>query len=145
MPTFTKYIQNEEYYSEVISHIAKVRETLWSGSADIKDVYMKQDNEQTIRYFVKVLDILKPDLFVFLSSTVCTQAEELDYSRFMGGNLWDWTKTHGIKDYIYTMHPSSPHWNQPMPSNYDKAKYERKNLSACEFFCKWLKEKWVCG
>ena len=25
MPTFTKYIQNEEHYSEVISRIAKVR------------------------------------------------------------------------------------------------------------------------
>ncbi len=31
MPTFTKYIQNEEHYSEVISRIAKVRETLWMG------------------------------------------------------------------------------------------------------------------
>lgn len=47
------------------------------------------------------------------------------------------------RKYIYTMHPSSPHWNQPMPSNYDKAKYEGKNLSACEFFCKWLCKFWL--
>ena len=45
MPTFTKYIQNEEHYSEVISRIAKVRETLWIGTADIKDVYVKQDGD----------------------------------------------------------------------------------------------------
>lgn len=41
MPTFTKYIQNEEHYSEVIARIAKVREALWIGTADIKDVYVK--------------------------------------------------------------------------------------------------------
>lgn len=35
MPTFTKYIQNEEHYSEVISRIAKVRNTLWIGTAYI--------------------------------------------------------------------------------------------------------------
>ena len=45
VPTFTKYIQNEEHYSEVIARIAKVRETLWIGTADIKDVYVKQDGE----------------------------------------------------------------------------------------------------
>ena len=45
MPTFTKYIQNEEHYSEVISRIATVRETLWIGTADIKDVYVKQNGD----------------------------------------------------------------------------------------------------
>lgn len=45
MSTFTKYIQNEEHYSEVISRIAKVRNTLWIGTADIKDVYVKQDGD----------------------------------------------------------------------------------------------------
>ena len=45
MSVFTKYIQNEEHYSEVISRIAKVRNTLWIGTADIKDVYVKQDGE----------------------------------------------------------------------------------------------------
>ena len=45
MSIFTKYIQNEEHYSEVISRIAKVRNNLWIGTADIKDVYVKQDGE----------------------------------------------------------------------------------------------------
>ena len=45
MPIFTKYIANEEHYSEVISRITSVRETLWIGTADIKDVYVKQNGE----------------------------------------------------------------------------------------------------
>ena len=45
MSVFTKYIQNEEHYSEVISRIAKVHNTLWIGTADIKDVYVKQDGD----------------------------------------------------------------------------------------------------
>lgn len=42
---FTKYIANEEHYSEVIERIAKVRDTLWIGTADIKDLYVKQNGE----------------------------------------------------------------------------------------------------
>ena len=47
---------------------------LWNSYGG-KDV----DCEQSIRNFIKVLDILKPDLFVFLSSTVCKQAEGFDF------------------------------------------------------------------
>ena len=45
MSIFTKYIQNEEHYSEVISRIMSVRNNLWVGTADIKDVYVKQDGD----------------------------------------------------------------------------------------------------
>ena len=45
MSIFTKYIQNEEHYSEVIFRIMSVRNNLWIGTADIKDVYVKQDGE----------------------------------------------------------------------------------------------------
>lgn len=106
---------------------------LWNSYGG-KDV----DCEQAIRNFIKVLDILKPDLFVFLSSTVCKQAEGFDYPKFFGGNLWDWTKSHGFEDYIYTNHPSSAHWNQTM-SKYDKA----RGMTSRDFFCAWLKEKWL--
>lgn len=98
----------------------------------------REDCEQAIRNFIKVLEILKPDLFVFLSSTVCKQAESEDYPRVFGGNLWDWTGSHGIVDYIYTNHPSSPHWNQTMP-NYGKS----SGLTSRDFFCAWLREKWL--
>lgn len=45
MSIFTKYIQNEEHYSEVTSRIMSVRNNLWIGTADIKDVYVKQDGD----------------------------------------------------------------------------------------------------
>ena len=45
MSIFTKYIQNEKHYSEVISRIMSVRNNLWIGTADIKDVYVKQDGD----------------------------------------------------------------------------------------------------
>lgn len=98
------------------------------------------DREQAIRNLISVLEILRPNLVVFLSSKVCKCAETDDYPKYFGGNLWDWTAAHGV-DYCYTMHPSSAHWNKPMPAKYAKA----GGLTACEFFCKWLKEKWVCG
>lgn len=97
------------------------------------------DRELAIRNLISVLEILRPDLIIFLSSKVCKCAETDDYPKYFGGNLWDWTAAHGI-DYCYTMHPSSAHWNKPMPANYTKA----GGLTACVFFCKWLKEKWVC-
>lgn len=98
------------------------------------------DRELAIRNLISVLEILRPDLIIFLSSKVCNCAETDDYPKYFGGNLWDWTLARGI-DYCYTMHPSSVHWNMPMPASYTKA----GGLTACKFFCKWLKEKWVCG
>jgi phosphatidylserine/phosphatidylglycerophosphate/cardiolipin synthase-like enzyme len=41
MTVFTRYIRNEQHYDEVLSCIADVRRTLWIGTADIKDVYVK--------------------------------------------------------------------------------------------------------
>ena len=36
---YTKYIQNEQHYKEVLSKAEKVKESLWIGTADIKDLY----------------------------------------------------------------------------------------------------------
>lgn len=36
-----RYIQNEAHYSEVIKRIRQVRHYLWIGTADIKDLYVK--------------------------------------------------------------------------------------------------------
>lgn len=96
------------------------------------------DCEKAIRNFIKVIEILKPDLFVFASWLVCNQAEHQDFPHVFGGNLWDWTATNGVSDYIYVNHPSSPHWNSPM-TKYFKA----KDLTSREFFCKWLRENWL--
>ncbi len=108
-------------------------EDLWNAYGD-KEI----DCEQAIRNFINVLEVLKPDLFIFLSSRVCKQAEGFDYPKYFGGNLWDWTKSQGIVDYIYTNHPSSPHWNRTMPS-YKKS----NNLTSRDFFSNWLCDKWI--
>lgn len=41
---FTKYIENEAHYSEVISLMRNVKKELWIGTADIKDIHIKYRN-----------------------------------------------------------------------------------------------------
>ncbi|MCQ2106255.1 MAG: phospholipase D-like domain-containing protein [Fibrobacter sp.] len=62
---FTKYIANEEHYSEVIERIAKVRDTLWIGTADIKDLYVKQ-NDEAIPLLGQIAGLLKKGVGVRL-------------------------------------------------------------------------------
>ena len=38
--SYIKYIQNEEHYKEALSKASKVKEALWIGTADIKDLYV---------------------------------------------------------------------------------------------------------
>lgn len=38
------YIQNEDHYHQVIEKIKDVKHHLWIGTADIKDLYIKEDN-----------------------------------------------------------------------------------------------------
>ncbi|MCQ2240035.1 phospholipase D-like domain-containing protein [Treponema sp.] len=38
----TLYIANEEHYEQVIERIKTVKKTLWIGTADIKDLYVKE-------------------------------------------------------------------------------------------------------
>ncbi len=37
----TIYVENEKHYEQVIERIATVKKTLWIGTADIKDLYVK--------------------------------------------------------------------------------------------------------
>ena len=38
---FIKYIANTQHYDDVLARVASVKKTLWIGTADIKDVYIK--------------------------------------------------------------------------------------------------------
>lgn len=58
MSPFIQYIANEQHYTEVISRIASVRETLWIGTADIKDLYVKQGAD-TIPMLGQIAGLLK--------------------------------------------------------------------------------------
>lgn len=39
--SFLRLIKNEEHYSEVMSRMMQVHKTLWIGTADIKDLYIR--------------------------------------------------------------------------------------------------------
>lgn len=39
-----RYIQNEAHYTEIVERIRRVRQYLWIGTADIKDLYVKEHN-----------------------------------------------------------------------------------------------------
>lgn len=38
--SYLKYIQNEDHFKDVLSRTARVKESLWIGTADIKDLYV---------------------------------------------------------------------------------------------------------
>ena len=38
---FIKYIANRQHYDDVLARVASVKNILWIGTADIKDVYVK--------------------------------------------------------------------------------------------------------
>jgi phosphatidylserine/phosphatidylglycerophosphate/cardiolipin synthase-like enzyme len=42
---YIKYIANTQHYDEVLGRIASVKHTLWIGTADIKDVYVKSGSD----------------------------------------------------------------------------------------------------
>lgn len=62
---FTRYISNEQHYSEVVARIANVRSTLWIGTADIKDLYVKQGSE-TVPLLGQMASLLKRGVCVRL-------------------------------------------------------------------------------
>lgn len=39
--SFIKYIADENHYKEVLSLIEKAKQTIWIGTADIKDLYVE--------------------------------------------------------------------------------------------------------
>ena len=39
------YVKNEEHYDLLLEQIAKVKHTLWIGTADLKDLYVKKEGK----------------------------------------------------------------------------------------------------
>ncbi len=66
MPSpFIKYIQNEQHYTEVISRVATVKESLWIGTADIKDLYVMKGKE-AVPFLSSLAELLKKGVEVRL-------------------------------------------------------------------------------
>lgn len=118
----------------------------------------QEDREHAIKNLLNVITILKPELVVFLSKLTIICAEGLwdengikdpdfqgDYRTYCANiteDFWQWTKDEkrgNVKDYIYLNHPSSAHWNKPMPKSYKKA----KGRIAKQFFEEHLKSEWI--
>ncbi len=55
---FIRYIANEDHYNEVLARVAKVRKRLWIGTADIKDLYVKNASG-TIPFLGVISSLLK--------------------------------------------------------------------------------------
>ena len=48
-----RYIKNEQHYNLLLEQIAKVKHTLWIGTADLKDLYVKRGNKAVPFYKMK--------------------------------------------------------------------------------------------
>lgn len=46
MSTMLRYISNADHYKEVLSRVQSVKQTLWIGTADIKDLYAEVGKEK---------------------------------------------------------------------------------------------------
>ena len=55
---YTKYIANESHYNDVLTALSKVKHHLWIGTADIKDLYMK-DGSATVPFLGVIAKMIK--------------------------------------------------------------------------------------
>lgn len=55
---YTKYIANESHYNDVLTALSKVMHHLWIGTADIKDLYMK-DGSATAPFLGVIAKMIK--------------------------------------------------------------------------------------
>jgi len=61
----TRYIQNQQHYTEVIKLITSVKQMLWIGTADLKDLYVKR-GDQTLPLLAIIADLIKRGVLVRL-------------------------------------------------------------------------------
>lgn len=54
----TKYIANNDHYTEVIQKVSSVKKQLWIGTADIKDMYVMQGSK-AIPFLGELSDLIK--------------------------------------------------------------------------------------
>ena len=61
-----KFIADKAHYSEVIARVPKVKRSLWIGTADIKDLYVKVGSQQTKPFLAVLAQIIKKGVEVRL-------------------------------------------------------------------------------
>lgn len=61
-----KYISNSDHYKEVIEKSLKVKKSLWIGTADIKDLYIKSGINGTKPYLGVLSDLIRNNVEIRL-------------------------------------------------------------------------------
>ncbi len=61
-----QYISNFEHYNEVIEKSLKVKKSLWIGTADIKDLYIKSGINSTKPYLGALSDLIRNNVEIRL-------------------------------------------------------------------------------
>ena len=59
------YISNSDHYNEVLSHVMHVKQSLWIGTADIKDLYV-EDGKQAVPFLGVLAKLIKKGVAVRL-------------------------------------------------------------------------------
>jgi phosphatidylserine/phosphatidylglycerophosphate/cardiolipin synthase-like enzyme len=84
---YTKYIADGQHYDEVLTKIASVKHDLWIGTADIKDLYIK-NNEQTIPFLGALSQLIKRGVSIrLIHAKEPGEAFREDHDKYP--NLWD--------------------------------------------------------
>lgn len=107
-----------------------------------KDICAERDCMEAVRMFRILLDILKPDLVVFVSKFAFDHAEWIDFPKAFNCGLWDYTAKNNM-DYIFTEHPSSSWWNRVVKMKTGSSDDYFRGMTSRDFFCAWLKENWI--
>lgn len=95
-----------------------------------------------VQNLIRVVNILKPNIIVFLSKKAVLSAEEnYPFLKWEYSDFWDWTNSQKI-EYCYANHPSRS-WDSLMPVEYWQGKWRLypKDLSARNFFNDWLETR----
>ncbi len=78
-----KYISNEAHYQEVIERSKSVKHSLWIGTADIKDLYIKAGLKSTKPYLSLLNDLITRQVSVrLLSAKEPGPAFQEDFDKF---------------------------------------------------------------
>lgn len=91
----------------------------------IKNTVKHIDKVKALENFIKVIDILNPELIVFVSKFSVSSFEELLIDN---SPVWEYTENRGI-EYTYTNHPSQPCWNTAIRPEYFKGRTSKEHLT----------------
>ena len=113
-----------------------------SDGGSFEELCKEKDCEESVKIFHKILEILEPELIVFTSKFAFEHAEWIDFPKYFGCGLWEYTTEHNM-GYIFTEHPSCPWWNKVVKIKTGSSEDYFHGFTSKQFFIKYLKENWL--